>query len=82
MSSYNQRVDRLQIDPVKALPAPAQRNYDNLPRLVQKQVKQEYTLNVKANSRDEYIQALDEAHAQALINLGRDEAFEQGGYSV
>jgi len=82
MSSYNQRVDRLQIDPVKALPAPAQRNYDNLPRLVQKQVKQEYTLNVKANSRDEYVKALDEAHAQALINLGRDEAFEQGGYSV
>jgi len=58
MSSYNQRVDRLRIDPVKSLPAPAQRNYDNLPRLVQKQVKQEYTLNVKANTRDEYVNTL------------------------
>jgi hypothetical protein len=82
MSSYNQRVDRLQIDPVKALPAPAQRNYDNLPRLVQKQVKQEYTLNVKANNRDEYVNTLTDVLAQAQANLGRDEAFEQGGYGV
>jgi adenine C2-methylase RlmN of 23S rRNA A2503 and tRNA A37 len=82
MSSYNQRVDRLRIDPVKSLPAPAQRNYDNLPRLVQKQVKQEYTLNVKANTRDEYVNTLADVLAEVQVNLGRDESFEQGGYNV
>ena len=79
MSSYNQRVDRLRIDPVKSLPAPAQRNYDNLPKLVQKQVKQEYTLNVKASTRDEYVNTLTDVLAEAQANLGRDEYIE-GAY--
>ena len=82
MSSINTRVDRMPFDPIKAPPVHTQRRIESLPRNVQKKVVENYTLNLKANSRDEYVKALDEAQAQALINLGRDEAFEQGGYGV
>jgi ABC-type transport system involved in cytochrome bd biosynthesis fused ATPase/permease subunit len=69
-------------NPIKAPPVHTQRRIESLPPALQETIVENYTLNLKANSRDEYIQALDEAQAQALINLGRDEAFEQGGYSV
>lgn len=82
MSSINTRVDRMPFNPIKAPPVHTQRRIESLPPALQETIVENYTLNLKANSRDEYIQALDEAQAQALINLGRDEAFEQGGYSV
>jgi hypothetical protein len=50
-----------------------------LPKAFQKKVVESYTLNLQANSRDEYIKALDEAQAQAQANLGRDEYIE-GSY--
>jgi hypothetical protein len=66
-------------DPIKAPPVYTQRRIESLPKAFQKKVVESYTLNLQANSRDEYIKALDEAQAQAQANLGRDEYIE-GSY--
>lgn len=77
LTSINRRVDRLPFDPNRSLPYEAQRNYNNLPPLLQEQVNEEYSLNIQTNNRDEYVKALNQAKADVFQR--RDEAFE-GGY--
>ena len=79
MSSYHLQVDRMPFDPIKAPPVHTQRRIESLPKAFQNKVVENYTLNLKANSRDEYIKALDEAQAQAQAFLSRDEYIE-GAY--
>jgi hypothetical protein len=68
-------------DPIKAPPVHTQRRIESLPPALQKTIVENYTLNLEANNRDEYIKVLDEAQAQAQAqaNLGRDEYIE-GAY--
>ena len=72
MSSINPNVDRMPFDPIKAPPAHTQRLIESLPKALQNKVVESYRLNLEANSRDEYVKALDEAQAEAQANLGRE----------
>ena len=79
MSTINTRVDRMPFDPIKAPPIHTQRRIESLPKAFQNKVVENYSLNLEATSRDEYIKALDKAQAEAQANLGRDEYIE-GAY--
>jgi hypothetical protein len=81
MSSINTRVDRMPFDPIKAPPLHTQRRIESLPKAFQNKVVENYSLNLEANNRDEYIAKLTDVLAEVQINLGRDESFEQGGYN-